>query len=61
MDSLNSICYDLWSYYVAMIVVRLGSYRTKYEDLTLDGLEPSNYRIILKDYTNYFKIKHWIL
>ena len=29
------------------IAVRLGSYRTKCEDLFLDGLGPSNYRIIL--------------
>ena len=29
------------------IAVGLGGYRTKYEDLFLDGLGPSNYRIIL--------------
>jgi len=32
---------------VISIAVGLGGYRTKYEDLFLDGLGPSNYRIIL--------------
>ena len=34
-------------HHAASIAVGLGNYRTKCEDLFLDGLEPSDYKIIL--------------